>query len=414
MFKIKTILKDGKFEHEIKEEQDMGKMIRKTMCGNKIRSVDLSTFTVECVMSDETIDRYDEIIRAEAYRKGLKAFGEHAVLLSSHKYHDDLRNQIGEWEKVWIDGKSLVGRAKYYVGEGNPEADWGFKLAQKGIAAYSVGFRPVKAETLDYDKYQELKDKGKKVARRIYTEVELLETSQVLLPANPSALQRSVDEKDMDADAAQYYLDNIDVLKDFEDIEVTETDIADKFLIKDLEIEEVVVEEKVVAPVAEEVPVVAEPLVEDKVKPLVEEKVVEPEVIVVEPIVDAKTKGLEELSEEVAKMLQEFKAELSTKLELEISKISEVVVNKVETLIISLSTKLDDIASSVNVKSIVPNDSYIETVLNVDAGPELDESDVNAIVDPPAEEKKEYDPDMLKKLDEALAGLALVTANLKK
>jgi len=106
-------------------------------------------------------------------------------------------------------------------------------LAEKGIAAYSVGFIPIKAETLDWDKYEEAKKKGKKVARRIYKEVELLETSQVIIPANPSALQRSIDDGDDTKDAAQYYLDNLDQLKDFSNIEIVESDVADKFLVKD-------------------------------------------------------------------------------------------------------------------------------------------------------------------------------------
>lgn len=207
-------------------------LVKKTFCG-LVRSVNSEKFTVDCVMSDETLDRYDEVIEVEAYRKTLKEFKKHAVLLSSHRYGGDLRSQIGEWEKIWIEGKQLIGRAKYYVGEGNPEADWGFKLAEKGIAAYSVGFIPIKAETLDWDKYEEAKKKGKKVARRIYKEVELLETSQVIIPANPSALQRSIDAGDDTKDAAQYYLDNLDQLKDFSDIEIIESDVAEKFLIKD-------------------------------------------------------------------------------------------------------------------------------------------------------------------------------------
>lgn len=167
-------------------------LIRKQFVA-QIRSIDEKTHTLEAVMSDETLDRYQEIILAEAYRKRLSVFKKHPVLLSSHRY-GDLRNQIGEWTKVWIEGKQLIGKAKYYVNEGNPEADWAFKLATKGIAAFSVGFLPHGYEETPYDEWKE--SKGKK-PRRTYTDVELLETSQVLIPANPSAVQRSAFDEDL-------------------------------------------------------------------------------------------------------------------------------------------------------------------------------------------------------------------------
>jgi len=158
--------------------------IRKFFTG-AIRAVNKDRFTVDAVMSDETKDRYDEVIKAEAWKKRLGTFKKHPVLLSSHEYRG-LRNQIGMWEKVWVEKDALVGRAKYFVNEGNPEADWAFKLAEKGIAAFSVGFIAHEFESLPYDEWE----KNKKLPIRIYTDVELLETSQVTIPANPSALMK--------------------------------------------------------------------------------------------------------------------------------------------------------------------------------------------------------------------------------
>lgn len=172
-------------------------MIKKVFV-SEIRSVEMDKHIVETVMSDETVDRYKEIIFADAYKSRLKGFMKHPILLTSHSYRG-LTSQIGEWEKVWVDGDKLVGRAKYYVGEGNQEADWGFFLASKGIAAYSVGFISHSAET-DPEKIQEaLKERGRKEKNtpfRVYTDVELLECSQVLVPANPSALQNSLEDQD--------------------------------------------------------------------------------------------------------------------------------------------------------------------------------------------------------------------------
>ncbi len=202
-------------------------MIRKVFCGG-IRSVNDDKFTAEVVMSDETLDRYDEVIRVTAYQNTLKQFKKHPVLLSSHKYSDNLRAQIGEWEDVWIEGKKLIGRAKWYVGEGNPEADWGFKLAQKGIAAFSVGFRSLKATIADWDKYESAKKEGKRIPRVIYDEVDLVETSQVLVPANPSALQRSLEE---DTVESKYFKENLEIIKTLSNSDDT-LNVPNKYMIK--------------------------------------------------------------------------------------------------------------------------------------------------------------------------------------
>lgn len=404
-------------------------IVRKTFCG-KIRSVDSTNFTVECVMSDETLDRYDEVIEVNAYRNTLNKFKKHPVLLSSHKHGGDLRAQIGEWKKIWIEGKQLIGLAKYYVGEGNGEADWGFKLAEKGIAAYSVGFIPIKAETLDWEKYEEAKKKGKKVARRIYKEVELIETSQVLIPANPAALQRSIDEEDGTQDAARYYLDNLDQLKDLSDIEITSSNVAEKFLVKDpaLDEEDSVVEEELDTKDLEND---IETLVADTENKIWEETTNEIRFRVRNPALFKKfrriviksdkprvfaiygqlKKGdnkwaiqalrfpksdgwtmsdakewvkehpvklletyneetfselsanmedvIETLSKEIAALSSEvalLRSELSSKMSDETSEISRFLVE--------IKEKLDDIISAVNVKTIVPNDSYIDNILS--------------------------------------------------
>jgi hypothetical protein len=178
---------------------------------SQIRSVNQENKTLEAVISDETIDRYGEVIAVDAWKKRLKRFKEQPVLLSSHRY-DKLTNQIGEAERVYVDGNQLVAKFKYYAGEGNEEADWGWKLASKfGRAAYSVGFIPYDSEDADEKDYDDVKA-GKK-ARRTYKDVELLEVSQVLIPANPSARLKSLeDEEDV---VIKEYVETIN--KDLED-----------------------------------------------------------------------------------------------------------------------------------------------------------------------------------------------------
>jgi hypothetical protein len=160
---------------------------------SEIKSIDEKNFTLEAVVSDETIDRYGEVIKVDSWKKRLGRYKASPVLITSHNY-DKLTNQIGKAEKVYISDGKLMCKFKYFINEGNEEADWGWKLASKfGMAAYSVGFLPYEYEDKEYD--EDVK-KGKKPCR-IFTDVELLEVSQVLIPANPSAMAKSMEsEKD--------------------------------------------------------------------------------------------------------------------------------------------------------------------------------------------------------------------------
>lgn len=130
-------------------------------------------------MSTEARDRQGDIIRARGWE--LSEFRKHPTLLVDHDY-TDIRSQIGQWEDVKVVGDALVGVARYYVGEGNEKADWAWKLAAKGRAAYSVGFIP------DMDKAKELDGDGW-FPNYEFAGQTLLETSQVTVPANPEALQ---------------------------------------------------------------------------------------------------------------------------------------------------------------------------------------------------------------------------------
>ena len=140
---------------------------------------------VEVIMSTEAKDRDGDIIRVSGWN--LASFLSHPILLSSHNYYS-LSSQIGEWEdvskKTRGDAKMLTGVANYYVNEGNAEADWGYNLASKGRAAYSVGFIP------DMAKATKLEGDNEWYYSYDFNGQELLECSHVTVPSNPEALQR--------------------------------------------------------------------------------------------------------------------------------------------------------------------------------------------------------------------------------
>ena len=133
---------------------------------------------ISAIVSTESVDRDGDIIRQDGW--DLRHFKAHPVLLSSHNYRG-LTNQIGEWTSMEVVGKELVGKAKYYIGQGNPEADWGFFLAGRDKAAFSVGFMP------DMTQAKEMQGDGKTSYE--FKAQELLEVSQVTVPSNRQSLQ---------------------------------------------------------------------------------------------------------------------------------------------------------------------------------------------------------------------------------
>jgi len=128
-------------------------------------------------VSSGKADRDGEVIEPTAFKKTIKEFMKHPVLVASHDYRD-LTNQIGEWTKLKITDEGIEGKPKYYVNAGNEQADWAHYLASNGKAAYSIGFIPKLWDDGD----------GVKEPRRTYKDIELLEISQVIIPSNRDAI----------------------------------------------------------------------------------------------------------------------------------------------------------------------------------------------------------------------------------
>ena len=158
-------------------------LVRRKMVLPAIKVLDLEAGRVSAVVSTEAEDRDKDILRVAGWK--LENFLKHPVLLSSHDYRS-LLSVIGEWESMEIKDrpKRLQGVARYYIGDGNAEADWAFKLAQRGRAAFSVGFIP----NMDTAKERDGGDSW--FGNWEFNDQELLEVSQVTIPSNPEGLQQ--------------------------------------------------------------------------------------------------------------------------------------------------------------------------------------------------------------------------------
>jgi HK97 family phage prohead protease len=139
-------------------------------------------------VSTNKADRHGDIVTPESFKKRLKYYKEHPVLLSSHDYYD-LRKQIGEATKLSVTDTGLEATFKYYADLGNPEADWAWVLAQKRIAAFSIGFMNHEFEWIK----EKDKEGNETITGRKFLDIELLEVSQVLIPANRQSIQERND-----------------------------------------------------------------------------------------------------------------------------------------------------------------------------------------------------------------------------
>lgn len=143
-------------------------MIKKYLNVIGYKSIDKEAHTVEVVISDESQDRDGEVIALDAW--DFENFFKNPVLIDSHKYNG-ISNIIGKVLNIHIntESKQLIAKLQYFVNEGNPIADYAWTLVMNGLASYSVGFIPIEKKN------------------NVWTRVELLEISQVTVPANPNA-----------------------------------------------------------------------------------------------------------------------------------------------------------------------------------------------------------------------------------
>ena len=137
---------------------------------------------LDFVSSDETLDRYNEIIVASGWR--LANYQQNPVFQNSHQYGDiifTLGKAITTEIRVGMTSTSspyLYQRIQFAT-EANPIAKIAYGLYRgEFLNAVSVGFAPLRWEN----------GTEKTAYRRKYLEQELLEVSAVGIPANPNAL----------------------------------------------------------------------------------------------------------------------------------------------------------------------------------------------------------------------------------
>jgi phage head maturation protease len=134
--------------------------------------------TIRYVASDETVDRYGDVIRAEGW--DLSNYEGNNVLLWGH---DHKLPAIGT-TKAWVEGTRLMADATFWPEGVSEFADQLWRMAEHGgLKAVSVGFMPTKMPN-------EIKDPetNEWTGGFEFIAQDLLELSVVSVPANPAAL----------------------------------------------------------------------------------------------------------------------------------------------------------------------------------------------------------------------------------
>lgn len=129
---------------------------------------------LDFVLSDDTVDRYGDIIDAKGWV--LTNFKKNPIALFGHSNGFP----IGTWANLRVEGNKLIGTLKLAARGTSARIDELISLVEQGILrAVSVGFIPIKSEPINPDR---------PYGPQKYTKQELVETSLVSVPANPAAL----------------------------------------------------------------------------------------------------------------------------------------------------------------------------------------------------------------------------------
>jgi HK97 family phage prohead protease len=133
--------------------------------------------TYEYVASDESVDRYGDVIRVSGW--DLKNYRKNPIVLFAHQKD----NPVGTAQRVWVEGTKLMVKIKLAEEGTSPFIDTLRKLMeQKIVRAVSVGFMPTVQPNYIRDAKNDM------ITGIEYVGQELLENSLVTVPANPAAL----------------------------------------------------------------------------------------------------------------------------------------------------------------------------------------------------------------------------------
>jgi hypothetical protein len=166
------------------------------------RVLDAAKGLVEYVASDESLDSYREVIRADGWR--FDHFRKNAPFVDSHDY-STIEHLLGKVVDFRVAGRQLVETVQWAVDVAeNTLAQIGWRMTQGGyLKAVSVGFWSVRVASPFENRpefYSTLADLSLQDAnvRCVYLEQQQIELSACVIGANPNALARAYKDGALD------------------------------------------------------------------------------------------------------------------------------------------------------------------------------------------------------------------------
>jgi uncharacterized protein len=171
----------GDTSPEIPVDRQVNGPVQKVTKG-ETSQIDIGERTLVAVVSDDSVDRYGDIIEAAGW--DLTNFKNNPVIPWAHAtggFFTAAELPVGKAEDVWVEGNKLYAKIKF-ADHAKAEDVW--NLYKDGfLRAFSVGFLPKKYEAMYEGEGREAHFIGYR-----FQESELLEISAVPVPANPNAL----------------------------------------------------------------------------------------------------------------------------------------------------------------------------------------------------------------------------------
>jgi HK97 family phage prohead protease len=173
----RTVIDIGKFRDAISGLNACNDTpsVRFATVGEPVAATEDRTFTF--VFSDESVDRYGDVILARGW--DLANFNANPIALFAHDA-GTVENVIGCAKNVRVEGSRLIGDIEFMSADVNPNAEAVYQMVKGGfLKTVSVGFQPIEWELA--------KDKSRPQGVN-FKKQELLEISIVPIPANANAL----------------------------------------------------------------------------------------------------------------------------------------------------------------------------------------------------------------------------------
>lgn len=156
--------------------------------------VDEEKHEVSVLISNEVKNRRNQVVLNSAFQAADLKPSRKIPLLSSHNSYS-LSGCIGRWKKFTVTDKGVLGTAEYFDVDTDGEAAKAWSLIKHKMGAFSIGFNVMNAvvgpEDVQKEKSLPLRVR-KSQPYVVFTEIELLEVSQCVIPVNPAAIQNAL------------------------------------------------------------------------------------------------------------------------------------------------------------------------------------------------------------------------------